>query len=783
MANVDLKDVIEESFIQYSGAVLQSRALLDVRDCLKPSARQIFYCLYTDNFLPSKPFKKTLKAIGAIARLYIHGDASAEGVIMRAGQPFAMRYPLMEIEGNAGNLIETGNWGAPRYTSSRLSEVSTQLFEDVNKNTIDEWRDNYDDTEKYPSVLPSKGFYNIVNGTLGIGIGVSSSIPQFNLREVNNALATLLKHPDCDFNDIYCIPDFATGGFLINEPEVKESLKKGTGAACALRAKIDYDKGEHTLKITEIPYGVYTNTICEELEAIIEDGSCPDIDKFIDLTGEQPLIEIYLTPNAKINKVISFLYKNTSLQYYYGINMTMLDNGRFPKVYGWREALQAHINHEKSVYRKGFEFDLNKIKERIHILDGLLICLNNIDAVVKIIKESVSTTEAKIALQNKFKLDRPQVDAILNMKLSRLAHLETEKLIKEKEELDKEAKRIEAILSSESALNNVLIQGWEDVANKYGDERRTKVITIEKEKEEEELPEPAKVVVILEESGNIKRVPLVSFKISKRNSKGIKTKEDTIISTISTNTIDTLTLFTDKGKMYRYSVNDIPDDTKGVSIYNLIDFAENEKVIAATSLYRNSKAKYVVFITKNGMIKKTAIEEYGNGKMGKGITALKLSSGDSLANVTFIDDEQMIVVSKKGYAIRFETKGIAPVGRAALGVKAIGLVDNDEVLIGIPIHKESDDLATFTDNGIAKKTALSEFPIQQRAGRGLLTYKASESTGNLIGAATVDAEDHIIITGQPNSTCVAAKEIPSLGRVSIGVKMIKDSKVLSITKI
>ena len=305
----ELKPIIEESFAQYAGAVLQSRALVDVRDCLKPSARQIFYCLYTDKFVHSKPFKKTLKGIGSAMRMYIHGDSSCEGVIMRAGQPFAMRYPLIEVEGSYGNLMESGNWAAPRYTASRLSNISNHLFEDINKDTINEWRDNYDDTEKYPSVLPTKGFYNIVNGSMGIGIGMSSSIPQFNIREVNNALIKLLWNKDCDFEDIYCAPDFATGAILLNEEEVKESLKNGVGKACKLRSVVEFDSNERCLVVTEIPYSVYTNTICKELEEILNSENNPGIDRFNDLTGSSPLIKIYLSKNGNPDRVLKYLYK------------------------------------------------------------------------------------------------------------------------------------------------------------------------------------------------------------------------------------------------------------------------------------------------------------------------------------------------------------------------------------------------------------------------------------------------------------------------------------------
>ena len=387
----DLKSIVENGFTQYAGAVLQSRALIDVRDGLKPSARQIFYSMKLHKNTSDKPYQKTANPVGlAMAEFYIHGDASCLGIIMRAGQSFAMRYPLVDVKGNAGTLIESGNWAAPRYTESRLSKVSDLLFADIDKDTVEEWRDSYDNTKQYPGVLPSKGFYNIVNGTQGIGIGMASSVPQYNIKDVNNALITLIDNPDCDFDDIYCAPDFATGGILYNENEVKQSMKNGEGFACKIRSVVEFDKKERCFVVTEVPYGVYTNTICGQLENIINGEENPGIERFNDLTGKTPLIKIYLTAKANPDKVLRYLFKNTSLQSYFSINFTMLDMGRFPKVFTWKEMLQAHIDHEKVVYRRGFEFDLRKIELRIHVIDGLLICLANIDEVVKTIKSSES---------------------------------------------------------------------------------------------------------------------------------------------------------------------------------------------------------------------------------------------------------------------------------------------------------------------------------------------------------------------------------------------------------
>ena len=558
----NLQNTIQESFVQYAGAVLQSRALVDVRDGLKPSARQIFYCMDKNKYTADKPHQKTMAAIGdALKHFYIHGDSSCEGIIMRAGQPFAMRYPLIDVKGNGGTLIASGNWAAPRYTAARLSKIAAYLFEDINKDTIKEWRDNYSETEQYPTVLPSKGFFNIVNGAMGIGIGMACSIPQFNLRDINNALIHLIDNPDCSFEEIYCAPDFATGAILINEAEVKESLKKGTGFACKLRSVVEFDSKERCFVVTEIPYSVYTNTICQELEAIIESEDNPGIERFNDLTGSSPLIKIYLNKKVNPEKVLKYLYKNTSLQYYYGINLTMLDNGRFPRVFTWKQVLQAHIDHEKIVYRRGFEFDLNKIKNRIHIVDGMLTCLSSIEEVIQTIKASSSTTAASTALQQKFLLDSDQAKAVLDMKLSRLAHLEVKKLQDEKTKLEEEAKHIQTILSDEALFNEQLKSGWRAVANKFGDARRTKILNLESK--DEEPIEIVQLQVSLTNKNNIFAIKTSSLYTQKRGGVGNKIKlapGEYIIDSRTLDSTEELLFFTNNGNVYHYASGAIPLD-------------------------------------------------------------------------------------------------------------------------------------------------------------------------------------------------------------------------------
>ena len=779
---MEFLDMIKQSFTQYSGAVLQSRALVDVRDCLKPSARQIFYALYTDKFTYDKSHKKTLKAVGSLSRFYIHGDSSAVGVLMRAGQPFAMRYPLIDVKGNAGNLMESGNWAHQRYTESRLSELSNHLFNDIDKDTINDWRDNYDNTEQYPGVLPSKGYYNIVNGTLGIGTGMASAIPQFNLRELNNALIYLLQHPDCDFDDIYCAPDFATGALLLNEKEVKEALKVGSGGSCKLRSVIEYDVSDHCLIVKEIPYGVYTNTICGQLEEIIEAEDNPGIDRFNDLTGEKVNIKIYLHKNINPDRVIKYLYKNTSLQYYYSINMTMLDNGKFPKVFGWKEALQAHIDHEKNIYRNGFNYDLNKIKHRLHIIDGLLICMASIDEVVHTIKASNSTAAASKALQEKFLLDAEQAKAVLDMKLSRLAHLEVEKLENEKKELEKEQTRIENILNNEELFNNELIQGWLAVSKKYGDERRTKIVHLADEDNSELQDIVAEnCIVVLTEGNTLKRIPTKNFTPQKRNGKGIKNQEDITSMIIRTNTLDNLMIFTNKGNMYRLLVDEIPEGTnqsKGYPIDALVSMAADEQAQVIYSIYRDTNAQYVMFVTKQGMIKKTSLEEYLKTKKKNGLMAINLKENDSLASVFLIKDEPIIILTKHGYGIKIKSTEISTSGRVTMGVKGITLNDKDEVVTSLPIRDINDSLAVFAENGTAKKFLIKDIPLQNRGGKGLIYSKELAAA-----AALISDKDMILVVGNKNSICVKAEDIPIGNRTMIGNQIIKGNKIIGVSKV
>lgn len=768
----NLKTVIEDSFSQYAGAVLQSRALVDVRDGLKPSARQIFYSMLTRKLTYDKPYKKTANAVGmAMADFYIHGDSSCEGVIMRAGQPFAMRYPLVEVKGNCGSLIESGNYAAMRYTESRLSKISNILFTDINKDTIEEWRDNYDNTKQYPAVLPSKGFYNICNGNFGIAVGAASSIPQYNLKEMNQVLEYLLLNPDCTFDEIYIAPDFATGAVLLNESEVKDSMRKGTGFACKLRSVVDYDKKENCFIVTEIPYSVYTNTICGELEEIINSEENPGIERFNDLTGKTPLIKIYLIKKANPDKVLKYLYKNTSLQYYYSINFTMLDMGRFPRVFTWKEMLQAHIDHEKIIYRRGFEFDLKKITDRLHIIDGLMICLANIDEVVHTIKTSKSAVTAAMALRERFLLDEVQAKAVLDMKLSRLAHLEVEKLEKEKEDLERDAAHIRQILDDENLFNQELINGWREVSQKFGDERRTRILNISKENEEPR--ETHELLINLSNQNNIYITTISTLYSQKRGGVGNKfkmSKGEYVISTASGTNLDTLLFFSNEGNCYHTQISDLPFE-EVIPIESLCNLNMTEHIKQLAFLNRKDSKEHIIFFTKKGILKKSKLSEY-NTKMKIGVKALNLDEGDEICSILLMNDERVGMLTARGQYVMCETKDIRPIGRIARGVKGITLNSGDSLVSAQIIPSNVKELLTISEFGFSKRTSFSEFNVTGRATKGVKIQTLRDGDSMIDFAPIVNQREMVVVSSN-SQIKFNIEEINLLSKGAQGTKSIK----------
>ena len=772
MSNENMTQIVKDSFTQYAAAVIQSRALVDARDGLKPSARQIFYCMDKYKYTAAKPFQKTMAAIGdAMKHFYIHGDSSCEGIIMRAGQPFAMRYPLIEVKGNGGTLLSSGNWAAPRYTETRLSKLAAYLFNDIDKNTIDEWRDNYADNEQYPAVLPTKGFYNIVNGSSGIATGMACSVPQYNIKELNNALIHLIDNPDCEFDTIYCAPDFATGAILYNENDVKESMKNGTGFACKLRSVVEFDSKERCFVVTEIPYGVYTNTICGQLEEIVNGEDNPGIERFNDLTGSTPLIKIYLSKKANPDKVLKYLFKNTFLQYHYGINFTMLDNGRFPRVFGWKEMLQAHIDHERVVYRRAFEYDLNKIKHRIHIIDGLLICMARIEEVVQTIRNSASTAAASTALQTNFLLDEAQTKAVLDMKLSRLAHLEVKKLENERAELQTQAEAIEHVLADEELFKNEIKKGWREVAEKFGDARRTKIINIAKE--DEEPTEIRSLQISMTNKNNIYLSETSTLYKQKRGGVGNKAKLEAgeyVLLTESIESNEELAFFTRGGDFYHYPVSALAVGER-VAVEALFGMSSQERIVGMSSFNKRRAKKNIVFCTKNGIIKKSELSEY-NLKRSGSLRAINLDDNDEIASILFIDDEDVGIMTELGNFIRITTKDIRPIGRIAKGIRGIKLNSGDAVCCAYPIKSDTQYIISVTSSGLFKKTPISEFTVQGKNTKGSKIHKL---TGKDIMAdfIALGAETEILVASSKSCIKLSINDVPTLSRTAQGAKAIK----------
>ena len=666
----DLKQVIESSFIQYAGAVLQSRALVDVRDCLKPSARQIFYSFYKGHYTSDKPFNKTLKGIGLAMHYYIHGDSSCEGIIMRAGQSFSYRYPLVEVEGSCGNLMSAGNWAAPRYTASRLSSISNILFDGIGKNAISDWRDNYDNTEQYPSVLPSIGFYNIVNGSMGIGLGAASHIPPTNLREVNKAIIKLIYNSNATDDEIYCAPDFPTGGILLNPRDVREAMLAGRGNSCLLRAKIEYNKKENCLIVCELPYALYTDTVCEELEKILENENNLFFERFNDLTGSKPEIKIYLKRNADVKKAIRFLYKNTSLETSFAINLTMLDNGCFPRVFGWRDALMAYITHIRECKKREIQFDLDRALSRENVLNGLIQACAHIDEIMAIIRASDSPAIASERLIARFQFNEEQSKAILAMKLSSLTRMDADKLCEELAEIQREIGKCRGLINSPKDLDEELVKALREVADKFGDDRRTQILEQEEPEEEEEEPEtpteqPITVYLLddhtyIWKSVNSKRV------LKLPNGVGV-------VEEVETTSTDKLLVFTKDGT---FGTMPITESKENEPI--IVPFMNPVFCCVASRLTSFST---ILFITKNGMVKKSDAGLYLETRSRKPITAIKLKEDDSVFGVHILTrmDDYVLIRSATHY-VCFSAAPISSTGRAAAGVRAIKLKEDESVI-------------------------------------------------------------------------------------------------------
>lgn len=772
---MNLLNAVEDSFSTYAAMTIQDRAIVDARDGLKPAPRQCMYAQYLEKITYKKPFKKSNKSVAAaMDHFYVHGDASCYALLTRMAKSYTMNHPLEDFDGSYGTISSGNGEAASRYTEMRLGELGALMYEGLDKECIDKWFNNYDDTEQFPSVLPSLGYYNICNGSLGIATSLSSSIPQFNLREMNEAMIKLLWNPEIDYDEIYCAPDFCVGGTILNASEVKESLKTGNGRSVILRSTVTYDEKEHCLFITEIPYGVYTKTIIGQIKNAVEEGEILGIKKIDDLSTRKANIKIILEKDVNVTKIVKQLYKLTSVQDSYTINMIMLDNGTTPKLFGWREALNAHLEHEKKVRTKIHEFEVKKIEARINIINGLLMAIAEIDTVVALIKSSSNKAQAKEKLIDRFGFNEPQVEAILKMTLSRLINLEIESFKNEKEKLLVERDEHLKILSSTELLYKEIENGLRSVAQKFGRERQTRLMDLDyKGKEEDAEPvEKKELLIYYTNLGNIYTVESSTLVKTRRGGKGSKIKladNEVIIKTIRDDNFGSVLIFSNKGKMYHLTTDDLPINAK-INVAQLFEFERGEKPTTLTTIKRRDSIKYFVFITKKGMIKKTLASEYDH-KRGKSIKAINLKDDDEIINVLFMNEENVGILTNNGNYVTINTQEIKAIGRATAGIKAIKLNDDDYVIDAHIIKAEDKYMITLSKNGLIKKTDISEFPVCTRATKGKKISEVRDDD-SIVKFLTIKDDCDIIIIVNRKSIKISTSELRTLSRAATGVKSI-----------
>ena len=779
---------VEQSFLDYSLSVITDRAIPSAEDGLKPVARRILWDMFDKGYMNNKKFVKCAQPVGdTMGRFHPHGDSSIYGALVWLSQPWNMRYPLIQFHGNNGSR-DGDEPAAYRYTECKLSKTGEEMLADIKKNTVD-WQNAYTDEEQEPIYLPGRVPNLIVNGTSGIAVAMACSFAPHNMNEVMDAAIHVAQNPGCNINEILNYikgPDFPTGGTIINKDELPTAYLTGKGRA-RIRGEytVESDKRGDSIVFTSIPYKVSKEDLVTEIDKLCEEGKLEGITAIRDESNKDGVrFVIEVAKGISTEPIIAKLFKMTRLEDTYSFNQVALVDKK-PQLLNIKQLLEIYIGHQKDVLLRKTKFEADKIAARIHILEGLLKALENIDNIIALIKKSESAAAAKTALMSQYGFSEVQAKAILDMKLSKLAKLEKVEIENEKAELIQELARLNAIIENPVPE---MINGFNQLKTAYGDARRSTITQVASTKEEKEIEfvEPEKCVVIMTEGGLVKRIPSTSFRTQKRNGKGVKTQDDITHAVIRTNTIDSLMIFSNKGKMYRLLVNDVPVGTnvsKGTSIKSLINMEMDEEPAVMYSIYRDTDAKYVLFVTKNGLVKKTALDEYVKTKKKTGIAAISLKDGDELAAVSLVKDEPLILISEKGYGIHFDSLEVGATSRTTSGVKGINLGDDDKVVAAIPIRNKTDKLAIFVQNGLAKKFDLSELPIQKRGGKGLMCYKPTDSTGMVSAAALIEDRDSVLILGDKSSICIDATEIPTLGRPSIGNQVIKNSKILSVSKV
>ena len=799
---VDLKKTMEDSYIDYAMSVIASRALPDVRDGLKPVQRRILYSMIELNNGPDKPHRKCARIVGdTMGKYHPHGDSSIYGALVNMAQEWSTRYPLVDGHGNFGSVDGDGA-AAMRYTEARLSRISMELTADINKDTVD-FTPNFDETEKEPAVLPARFPNLLVNGTSGIAVGMATNIPPHNLREVIAAVVKIIddqieENGETSIEDILQIvkgPDFPTGAMILGTRGIEEAYRTGRGKI-RVRAVTDIEpmaNGKSRIVVTELPYMVNKARLIEKIAELVRDKKIDGITDLSDQSNREGMrICIELRRDVNANVVLNQLYKHTQLQDTFGVIMLALVNNE-PKVMNILEMLNYYLRHQEEVVTRRTKYELNKAEERAHILEGLLIALDNIDEVIRIIRNSKNAQAAKEGLIEAFQLTDVQAQAIVDMRLRALTGLEREKLENEYKELMERIGELRAILADRKLLLGVIKEEILVISGKYGDDRRTSIGFDELDLSTEDLIPEQDVVITMTKLGYIKRMTTDTFKSQNRGGKGIKgmqtIEEDYVEELFMTSTHNYIMFFTNTGRVYRMKGYEIPEagrTARGTAIINLLQLMPDEKITAMIPIREYEDGKYLFMATKKGLVKKTPITDYANVRK-TGLAAITLREDDELIEVKITDNEKdIIMVTKYGQCIRFKEQDVRSTGRTSMGVRGMNLSDRDEV-IGMQLHTQGDYLLIASEKGMGKRTAIEEFACQNRGGKGVKCYKITEKTGNVIGVKAVNEDNEIMIINTEGIVIrMECAGISILGRVASGVKLINldsNTKVASIAKV
>jgi len=790
----EINEEMKTAYISYAMSVIVSRALPDVRDGLKPVHRRILYAMHEDGITSDKPYRKCANTVGSVlGRYHPHGDASVYDAMVRMAQDFSMRYMLIDGHGNFGSTDGDGA-AAMRYTEARMAKISEAMLADIEKNTVD-FMPNYDDRLQEPTVLPSKIPALLINGSSGIAVGMATNIPPHNLTEVVDGIIKVIEQPDLPDEDLMKIikgPDFPTGATILGREGIKEAYTTGRGKI-TVRAETEIEEmanGKQRILVSSLPYQVNKAKLIETIANLVKDKKIEGISEIRDESDriDRCRVVIELKKDARAQVILNLLFKHTQMQDTFGAILLALVDGE-PKVLTLRQCLDEYIKHRKVVILRRTKFELDKAEARAHILEGLLIAIDNIDEVIKIIRESYD--DAKERLMERFKLTDIQAQAILDMQLKRLSGLQREKLEEEYAELMKLIAHLKEILANEQLVYDIIKEELLEVKEKYGDERKTKIVAAEGEFNVEDLIKEEQAVISFTHFGYIKRMPVDTYKSQKRGGKGITgmtTREEDFVKQIFTaSTHDTILFFTNKGKMYRLRGFEIPEagrTAKGTAIVNLLNVEAGEKVSAMMPIQNFADGMYITMATKSGLVKKTALKEYDSSRK-TGLLGINLKDDDELIDVRLTDGEDnLVLVTKKGLCITFDEKDVRPVGRVSQGVIGIRLDDGDQVIGMEPIFTGSKaTLLAITENGFGKRTELDEYRVQNRGGRGIITYKITPKTGDIVGIRVVDGEEDVmIITDTGTIIRINVSEINVLGRSTQGVTLMRtnEGKVVSI---